>query len=314
MSNRSVGRAATLEDFESYRPLLFSIAYRMLGSASEADDIVQEAYLRYRTAPAGEIHSLKAYLSTVVTHLCLDYLKSAHAQREQYIGPWLPEPVLTTDSSSRLFETAEQHESIALAFLVLLETLNPAERAVFLLHEVFDYTYQEIAEMLGKSSANCRQLCHRAKEYIAGRRPRFMPSREAQLQLMGRFLKACQEGDVQGFKDILAEDVINWSDGGGKAVAARRPICGDDEVIRFWLALSRKRPANFSLTLEEVNGAPAFLLWIGETLLSVVTFEVNGNRIQGIRNVMNPDKLAYILRQLQGHSKGAESLKSPHFP
>lgn len=299
MSNRSAGAAATIENFESYRSLLFSIAYRMLGSASEADDIVQEAYLRYRTAPAGEIRSLKAYLSTVVTHLCLDYLKSARTQREQYIGPWLPEPVLTTDSSIRLFETAEQHESIALAFLVLLETLNPVERAVFLLHEVFDYTYQEIAEMLGKSPANCRQLCHRAKESIAGRRQRFTPSRETQLQLMGRFLAACQEGDVQGFMDILAHDVINWSDGGGKAVAARRPISGAAAVAHFWLALSRKAPSDFSLTLEEINGSPAFLLWIGDSLLSVVTFEVIDDRIQGIRNVMNPDKLAYILRQLR---------------
>ncbi len=299
MSNRSAGAAATKESFESYRSLLFSIAYRMLGSASEADDIVQEAYLRYRTAPAGEIRSLKAYLSTVVTHLCLDYLKSARTQREQYIGPWLPEPVLTTDSSIRLSETAEQHESITLAFLVLLETLNPLERAVFLLHEVFDYTYQEIAEMHGKSPANCRQLCHRAKESIAGRRRRFTPSRETQLQLMGRFLAACQEGDVQGLMDILAHDVINWSDGGGKAVAARRPISGAAAVAHFWLALSRKAPYDFSLTLEEINGSPAFLLWIGDSLLSVVTFEVIDDRIQGIRNVMNPDKLAYILRQLQ---------------
>ena len=302
MSNRSAGAAVIIENFESYRSLLFSIAYRMLGSASEADDIVQEAYLRYCTAPANDIHSLKAYLSTVVTHLCLDYLKSARVQREQYIGSWLPEPVLTTDSNIRLFETAEQRESITLAFLVLLEALNPLERAVFLLHEVFDYTYQEIAEMLGKSPANCRQLCHRAKEYIIERRQRFAPSREAQLRLMGRFLAACQEGDLQGLMDVLAHDVINWSDGGGKAVAARRPINGAAAVAQFWLALSRKTPSDFSLTLEEVNDTPAFLLWIGDSLLSVVTFEVIGERIQGFRNVLNPNKLAYILRQLQARS------------
>lgn len=250
MSNRSAGAAATIENFESYRSLLFSIAYRMLGSASEADDIVQEAYLRYRTAPAGEIRSLKAYLSTIVTHLCLDYLKSARTQREQYIGPWLPEPVLTTDSNIRLSETAEQHESIALAFLVLLETLNPVERAVFLLHEVFDYTYQEIAELLGKSPANCRQLCHRAKESIAGRRQRFTPSRETQLQLMGRFLAACQEGDVQGFMDILAHDVINWSDGGGKAVAARRRLRTSGLLFRAKHPLTSRSPSRRSTVLQ----------------------------------------------------------------
>src|SRR2546425_4561383 len=166
------------EAFEIYRPLFFSIAYRMLGSASEADDMLQEAYLRYRTTPAAEIRSLKSYLTTIVTHLCLDYLKSARVQREQYIGPWLPEPVLTTEADDMPFETATQHESISLAFLVLLEALTPPERAVFLLHEVFEYDYQEIAQMLGKSPANCRQLFHRAKQYLAEHRHRFDASRE----------------------------------------------------------------------------------------------------------------------------------------
>src|SRR5579859_7460122 len=153
-----------MEDFETYRPLLFSIAYRMTGSASDADDIVQEAYLRYRAAPAAEIHSLKSYLSTIVTHLCIDYLKSARAQREQYIGSWLPEPLLTADTGIMPLERVEQRESISLAFLVLLESLTPPERAVFLLHEVFEYSFQEIAEIIGKSAANCRQLFHRARQ------------------------------------------------------------------------------------------------------------------------------------------------------
>jgi len=308
MSKTIIGADAAVEDFEAYRPLLFSIAYRMLGSASEADDIVQEAYLRYRTASAGEIRSLKTYLSTVVTHLCIDYLKSARVQREQYIGPWLPEPVLTTDTAIMPYETVEQQESISLALLVLLESLTPPERAVFLLHEVFDYNYQEIAEILGKSPANCRQMGHRAKAYIGERRQRFAPSRETQLRLMGRFLTACQEGDIQGLKDILAQDVINWSDGGGKAVAARRPIYGAEAVTRFWFALARKAPANFSITLEDVNGSPAFLLWIDTMLLSVVTFEIAGGRIQSIRSVANPDKLMYILHQLQARRQQANSI------
>src|SRR5713226_8866885 len=155
-SRMTTSREIYTEAFETYRPLLFSIAYRMLGSASEADDILQEAYLRYRTAPAVEIHSLKSYLSTIITHLCLDYLKSARVQREQYIGPWLPEPILATEVDIMPYETAEQHESISLAFLVLLESLAPAERAVFLLREVFEYNYREIAQIIGKSTANCR--------------------------------------------------------------------------------------------------------------------------------------------------------------
>src|SRR5712692_8015086 len=299
MSKIVTGRDAAVEEFEGYRTLLFAIAYRMTGSANEADDIVQEAYLRYSAAPAGEIRSLKTYLSTIVTRLCLDYLKSARVQREKYIGPWLPEPVLTGGSALLPGESAEQDESISLAFLVLLETLTPAERAVVLLHEVFDYESSEIAEVIGKSPANCRQLLHRAKAYVAERRRRFEPSREAQLQLIEHFQMACQEGDLQGLMDMLARDVVSWSDGGGKALAARRPIYGAEAVARFWLALARKAPADLTVTLEEVNGGPAVLLWVGGELLSVVTFEVTDRRIAGIRCVLNPDKLAYLLGQLE---------------
>jgi RNA polymerase sigma-70 factor, ECF subfamily len=287
------------EAFETYRPLLFSIAYRMLGSASEADDMLQEAYLRYRTTPAAEIRSLKSYLTTIVTHLCLDYLKSARVQREQYIGPWLPEPVLTTEADDMPFETATQHESISLAFLVLLEALTPPERAVFLLHEVFEYDFQEIAQMLGKSPANCRQLFHRAQQYLAEHRHRNDASRETQLQLIGRFLLACQEGDVQGLLDILAQDVTSWGDGGGKAVAARRPIYSAEAVAHFWLALAKKPPANLAVTIEDVNGKPAILMWTGESLFAVTTIDVTDGQIKGFRNVLNPDKLAYITHQLQ---------------
>lgn len=287
------------EAFETYRPLLFSIAYRMLGSASEADDILQETYLRYRSSTESEISSLKAYLTTIITHLCLDYLKSARVQREQYIGPWLPEPILTTDADNMPNNVVEQHESISLAFLVLLEILTPPERAVFLLREVFEFDYQEIAQMLGKSSANCRQLFHRAKAYLAERRHRFDASRETHLQLISRFLQACQEGDVQGLAEILAQDVIAWSDGGGKVVAARRPISGADAVARFWLALAKKTPANFVITFEEVNGSLAVLMWMSGSLFSVTTFDIMSQHIQSIRSVMNPDKLAYITGQLQ---------------
>jgi RNA polymerase sigma-70 factor (ECF subfamily) len=188
-----------MDDFQTYHPLLFSIAYRMTGSASDAEDIVQDSYLRYRAAPS--------YLSTIVTRLALDRLTSARAQREQYIGPWLPEPVLTVDGAAAQLQ-AEQQESIGTAFLVLLETLNPQERAVFLLREVFEYEYAEIAEMLGLSVANTRQIFHRAQTRLAERRPRFHASPEGQRRLVERLLKAAQHGDIGALKELLAEDVV----------------------------------------------------------------------------------------------------------
>jgi len=287
------------ESFESYRPLLFSIAYRMLGSASDAEDMLQEAYLRYLAAPDGEIRELKAYLCTIVTHLSLDFLKAARVQREQYIGPWLPEPVLTGEQYMDPFETAERHESISLAFLVLLESLTPPERAVFLLHDVFDFDYHEIAQMIGKSPANCRQLGHRAKTCITERRHRFDASRETHLRLITRFLQACQEGDMQGVQEMLAQDVISWSDGGGKTPAALRPIIGATAVSRLWLGLARKAAADLAVSIEDVNGSPAALLWMGEALYSVVTFDVADERITAIRHILNPEKLEYVGRQRQ---------------
>ncbi|HEV2582085.1 MAG TPA: RNA polymerase sigma-70 factor, partial [Ktedonobacteraceae bacterium] len=286
---------------ESYRSYLFAIAYRMVGCASDAEDIVQDAYLRYRQARSGEIHTLKAYLATLVTRLCIDYLKSARVQREQYIGPWLPEPLLTSGQETLPFETAAQHESISLAFLVLLETLSPTERAVFLLHDIFDFDFQEIAAMLGKSPVNCRQLCHRARASIAERKHRFEPSRELHQRLINRFLLAVQEGDIEGLQQILAQDVVNFGDGGGKALSALRPVVGIDAVMRLWIALAHKPPADLKLTFEEVNGSPAVMLWTGETLYNVLSFEVVDGKIQAIRGILNPDKLTFIARQLRAH-------------
>jgi RNA polymerase sigma-70 factor, ECF subfamily len=286
------------EDFQSYRPLLFSIAYRMTGSASEAEDIVQDSYLRYRAAAQGEIRSLKSYLSTIVTHLSIDHLKSARAQREQYIGSWLPEPILTGDGAAAALQSVEQRESLATAFLVLLESLSPQERAVFLLREVFEYEYAEIAQMLGLSQANCRQLLHRAQARLAERRRRFEPSREAQQRLLDRFLRAAQEGDLAALTEALAEDVVSWSDGGGKVSAARNPIHGRESVIRLLAGLTRKWSADLRVELAEVNGAPAMLLFSGARLWQVTSFEIVDDRIQSLQAVLNPDKLAYIQRQL----------------
>jgi RNA polymerase sigma-70 factor (ECF subfamily) len=287
------------EDFQSYRPLLFSIAYRMTGSASEAEDIVQESYLRYHAAKQDEIRSLKSYLSAIVTRLALDHLKSARAQREQYIGPWLPEPILTGDGALAALANVEQRESIATAFLVLLESLSPHERAVFLLRQVFEYEYAEIAAMLGLSPANCRQLFHRAQARLAERRQRFEPSREAQQRLLERFLRACQQGDVAALTAMLAEDAISWSDGGGKVSAARHPVLGRESIARLLLGLVRKAPADLRVEIAEVNGAPAFLLFTGARLWYVGTFEIATDRIQALHGVLNPDKLEYIRRQVE---------------
>src|SRR5579859_3593354 len=287
-----------MEDFEDYRRLLFSIAYRMTGSASEAEDIVQEAYLRYQAADASEIRSLKSYLSTIVTHLSLDYLKSARVEREQYVGTWLPEPLLTTPSDPVALETIEQRESISLAFLILLEALTPPERAVFLLHEVFDYPFQEIAEIIGKSPTNCRQIFHRARHSIEERRQRFEPSPERQQQLMSRFLAASQLGDLPALMGMLAQDATSWSDGGGKAQAALNPIRGQNAVARYWLGIVRKNQRVLSLSTEEVNGSLALLIWENETLITVITLAATDKGVQDVYAILNPDKLAYIQRQL----------------
>jgi RNA polymerase sigma-70 factor (ECF subfamily) len=290
-----------MEEFEQYRLLLFAIAYRMTGSASESEDIVQDAYLRYQATSKSEIRSLKSYLSTIVTRLCLDYLKSARVEREHYVGEWLPEPLLTTAEELVPLETLEQRESVSLAFLVLLETLTPPERAVFLLHEVFEYPFQEIGEVIGKSSTNCRQIFHRAKHAIEERRLRFEPSPERQRQLITSFIAASQAGDLLALTSLLAQEATSWADGGGKTVAALRPIRGQSAVARYWLGITRKFSIEqfTSVNLEEVNGHQALLAWQGETLVVVLTLVATQEGVHDIYAILNPDKLAYIQRQAQ---------------
>jgi RNA polymerase sigma-70 factor (ECF subfamily) len=301
-----------MEDFETYRPLLLSIAYRMTGSMSEAEDIVQEAYLRFSTRSGHAIRSLKSYLSTTVTRLCLDYLKSARVEREHYIGPWLPEPILTLDTNLLPGEAPELRESISMAFLVLLETLTPPERAVFLLHEVFDYSFPEIAEIIGKSVTNCRQIFHRAKGHLASQRPRFEPSPVQQRKLLMRFLAACQSGDLAALTEMLAQDVTAWADGGGKATAALRPLLGLDVVARYCLGilykLSNRYADSFTITVEEVNGSPALLVWIEKRLAFLFTF-AGSEKLQRIWIIRNPEKLAFMQRQLATRQNHASPSK-----
>ncbi len=282
-----------VEDFERYRSLLFSIAYRMLGSVADAEDIVQEAYLRWREAPEAEVRSPKSYLSAVVTRLSIDRLRSARVKREEYVGPWLPEPLLS-DRAEEGADPIELDESLSMAFLVLLESLNPVERAVFLLREVFDYDYEEISRIVGKSEDNCRQIARRARQSVAARRPRFERSPEEEERLTQQFLEACTSGDMEGLISLLSEDVTLWSDGGGKVAAAPYPIHGPERVARFLLGVLRTVPPGFSARPARVKGGPGVVGYVDGSPTSVVALDVADGRLRGIRIVVNPDKLRTI--------------------
>ena len=294
--------ATTPDVFHTDRPLLFSIAYRMLGSATDAEDVLQDAWLRYRGVDQATIRTPKALATTIVTRLCLDRLKAARHTREEYVGPWLPEPVLTGDTGDPE-TTLARAESVTLAFLVLLETLTPEERAVFLLKDVFDYGHADIAAMLETTAENSRQLLHRAKDKLAQGRPRLTGTPESRRAVAERFARAFVSGDGSALTALLAADVGMWSDGGGKAIAARRPLLGRDDVIRFLTGIRRTAQArgwmdDASLDLDEVNVEPALILRIEGRLESVFVLSIDGDTITGIRAVRNPDKLSHIGRQL----------------
>jgi RNA polymerase sigma-70 factor, ECF subfamily len=290
-----VSEVMDLSPYEELRPLMFSIAYRMLGSVSEAEDAVQEAFLRlHRAVAAGtEIESPKAYLSAVTTRLCIDELKSARARREQYVGEWLPEPIVTEPDAA---EEAATADSLSMAFLVLLESLSPVERAVFLLREVFDYGYDDIARVVGKSEANCRQLYVRARRHVDDGKPRFDASREQREELARRFFAAAEEGDVEALEQMLADDVVVYGDGGGKAPSWPRPIVGRKRVSRLMagvLAQVRKHEGRWRQT--EVNGQPGVMfLDSGGRIASVMSVDVADGVIQTIRSIINPEKLEHL--------------------
>jgi RNA polymerase sigma-70 factor, ECF subfamily len=281
------------EIFSEYRPLMFSIAYRMLGSVMDAEDMVQESYLRFEQAVQSEVQSPKSFLATIITRLCIDHLRLAHVQRESYVGPWLPEP-LQTGPGSGFIEHASLSDSLSIAFLVLLESLSPVERAVFLLREVFDYDYDQVARIVEKSEANCRQIVHRAQQHITSRRPRFAVSREQRDRLLSQFIQTCQEGDMDGFVALLADDIIMVSDGGGKTAAALKPIYGATKVGRYIFGILTKMPANFVVTVVEINGQPALIGHIDHQIYNVLTMDITGDRITGIQNILNPDKLSRL--------------------
>jgi RNA polymerase sigma-70 factor, ECF subfamily len=291
------------EDFNTHRPILFSIAYRMLGSASDAEDVLQDAWVRYRSADASTIRSPKAFAATIVSRLCLDRLKSAQATRETYVGPWLPEPILTSELKTP--DTVLQNaESVTLAFLVLLEKLSPEERAVFLLKEIFEYEHLEIAEMLETTAENSRQLFHRSKQRLMSERPRLTGTSESRRAAAERFARAFASGDGSELTTMLRNDVSMWTDGGGKATAARRPLVGRDEVVNFLVGLYRTaqttgRLPDASWAIEEVNSEPALVVRFGQRLESIFVVSIDNDVISEIRVIRNPDKLARIDRQIK---------------
>jgi RNA polymerase sigma-70 factor (ECF subfamily) len=281
--------------FLSQRPRLFQLAYRLMGTVADAEDALQDVYLGLRRTEPEDVAAPGGYLTRAVVRRCLDQWKSARRKREQYVGSWLPEPLpATADDPSRREELAE---SVSLAFLVVLETLAPVERAVFLLHDVFQYPFDEVATIVDKSSPACRQIAHRARLKVAERRPRFPASPEEHRRLVGRFLEACRDGDLAALQDLLAADVMLYSDGGGLTPAARVPIIGIQRVVRLLLGVRGKsiRTGEFAtLEMAEVNAAAAVVMRVDGTPRAVFSFEIDGGRIRRVYTVLNPEKLASI--------------------
>src|ERR687897_852645 len=277
--------SVTTETYESLRPLAFSIAYRMLGSVTEAEDVVQEGLLRLHRAE--DVQHPRAFVATVVTRLAIDELRSARSRRETYVGPWLPEPIVT--------DSRPDDDSVSMALLVTLESLNPVERAVFLLHDVFDYGYDEIAEIVGKSRENCRQLAVRARRHVEAHRPRFERSREQREALAARFFEAIREGDVDGLVELLAEDAVATGDGGGKAAARRTPLRGGAKIARFMVGLMRlAERESYEFDFCEVNGRPGALIRQHGQGVSALSLEIADGRVTEFLSVANPDKLRHL--------------------
>lgn len=278
------------ELFDERRPLLFDIAYRMLGSVADAEDVLQEAYLRWQRVELDEIERPDAWLSTVVTRQSIDQLRSAKTRREVYVGPWLPEP-LVSEQAPDAAEPVMLAESLSMAFLVLLERLTPLERACFLLREVFGYSYRDVAETVGRNEAACRQLVRRARAAIEAGRPRFEAAPDRHQQLVSQFIQASSDGDLDGLMAILHEDITLWTDGGAETPAARRPIHGVDAVARVLIGGLRLAPAGFQLRPAWINGEPGIVVTLDGQFAAAGSIEVADDTILALRFVLNPDKL-----------------------
>ncbi|MEV0324669.1 RNA polymerase sigma-70 factor [Streptomyces sp. NPDC050658] len=274
--------------YTEHRALLFTVAYEMLGSAADAEDVLQETYLRWRAVDPDTVEHPRAYLVRTVTRQSLNHLRAVKARREEYVGPWLPEPIRTAPDVS---DDAILGESVSMAMLLVLETLNPTERAVFVLHDVFGYTHAEIAASIGKTEVAARQIAHRARRHVHARRRRFEPASAATHEVVQRFLLAAATGEIQALMDLLAPDVVSLSDGGGKVVAARRPITGHADVAQFVLGVLRTAPADTSFEHATYNGMPAARFVVDGELDCLVAFEIQDGLITGLYATRNPDKL-----------------------
>ena len=276
-----------VDAFEAFRPMLLGLAYRMLGSRSDAEDVLQDAYLKWRGA--ADVRDDKAFLTTCVTRLCIDHLRSARVRREEYVGTWLPEPLMETERSAE--DGAELADSLSMAFLVVLERLAPRERAAFLLREVFGYPYGELAGILGVSEDNARQLVHRSTKQVRSQRRRFDADARKQRALTERFLVACGTGEVGPLMEILAEDAVLYADGGGRVRAARRPILGAAKIARFLAGIVREAPDGLSSRFETINAGPGILLEVGGDTYGVITVESADDKVQTVNILLNPEKL-----------------------
>lgn len=298
---------ADVAAFEEWRSLLFGIAYRMLGSAADAEDVVQEACIRWLRRSDEPVRSIRAFLVTIVTRLCIDQLESAHATRVSYTGPWLPEPVVVDEAAA-----AEQADSLSLAFLVLLEELTPPERAAYLLHDVFGYTFGEVARSMGRTPVACRQLASRARQRIGERRRRFDADLRHGRELTDRFLRACATGDLSGLLSMLSDDVVVWTDGGGKVRAAVRPVVGPTRSARFLLNVAQRvRGQPLGIIL---NGQPAAVLLDGGAVVGAIVLDLMEGRIVGVRVVTNPDKLVRLSEQVLRAEPAASAVAGVELP
>jgi RNA polymerase sigma-70 factor (ECF subfamily) len=284
-------------DIHSHRRMLQGIAYRMLGSVAEAEDAVQETYLRWhrqeQSGQAIEIREPRAWLITTFTRHCIDKLRAAKTTRENYVGMWLPEPVVP-EAQEEPVDRMELAETLSMAMLMLLERLSPAERAAYLLHEVFETDYDRIAEILSKTESACRQLVHRAKERVRAGKPRFLPSRDEQERVLKGFRNAVMTGDIDGLVSLLTADATLYGDGGGKAASVLNPIHGADKIARFFLGVRDKQPAGHEVELRFVNGSLGFVSFVGDQAIQALAIEWDGPRITALHAVRNPDKLKHL--------------------
>ncbi|MGW4382737.1 RNA polymerase sigma factor SigJ [Kitasatospora sp. NPDC004531] len=281
------------QEFETHRPRLFSLGYRMLGSAAEAEDAVQDAYLRWHGTPREQIAAPGPWLNKVLTNLCLNRLTSARARREEYPGTWLPEPVATGDGALGPMERAEQREAVSFAVLTLMERLTPPERAAVVLRDAFGYSHREIAGVLDCTEPAARQLYHRGHRHLTDETPHPAPDPAQNAALLQRFLSAAADGALDRLEQLLAEHVVIWADGGGKVRSALRPVSGRDNATRFLAGLFARFTTGVHFTLAEANGLPAVLGWEGDRLTSLGAIDLGPNGITTVRILRNPDKLAH---------------------